>query len=278
MAVAVAPPEVVAPAPTSAPRRERPSGVAGAASIRSNEAIVMEYQATRSNDILDELLARNERLLHHVLKRFRFSDEPYEDLFQAARLGFVKAAQMFDPTRGSSFANYAAVMADGEIRHHVRDGLLVRQPRWARSLNARLQSVQADFVHERGRPATMAELAQAMNLQEEGVREIIRMQSALSIQSLDDPGCEQAALAPDRHLMRSVRHENFSLPIEDRILLYDALGALSDIQKKLIYLLFFRDLTQQQVADELGLSQRAVSREQGKALARLKAILSKRVF
>jgi RNA polymerase sigma-B factor len=243
----------------------------------SNEELVRRYQATGAEIFLDQLLSRNERLLHHVLKRFSQSDEPYEDLFQAAWVGLVKAARRYDPERGSLFATYAVALIDGEVRHHVRDSLLVKQPRWARSLYSRIQTAQSEFAQDHSRPPTITELASEVNLCEEGVLEIIRLQYSLNIQSLDEAGGEPSR-HPDRGAMHSLRQESFSLPIEDRILLYEALAALSDLHRKIIYLLFFDDLTQQQVAEHTGLSQRAVSRELSKALARLKVILSKRIF
>ena len=244
----------------------------------ANEALLAAY---RRGDLgaLDRLLEKNEPLLHHALKRFSYSSEPYEDLFQVARLGFMKAVHRYDETRGTAFSTYAIAIADGEIRHHLRDALLVRQPRWARGLYAHIVEAQTEFFREHGRSPTIAEVAALVNIQEKGVLEIIRAQANLNVHSLDEPFDEpDGGRAPDRTLVRSIRAESFSLPIEDRILLYEALGVLSDLQKKIIYLLFFRDLTQQEVADEIGLTQRAVSRENVKAMDRLKAILSKRVF
>lgn len=244
----------------------------------TNEKLVREYQSSLSSDALDRLLQRNEGLLHHVLKRFPYSLEPYEDLFQVARLGLLKAAQRFDPAKGNSFCTYACAITDGEIRHYLRDSLLVRQPRWARSINARIQTAQNEYYRVHHRSATIAELAEAVNLREEGVLEIVRVYGALNLHSLDEPLAGDDGISPDRTLMRSLRQETFSLPIEDRILLYDSLAALSDVHKKILYLMFFRDLTQQQVADEMGMTQRTVSREQSKALSRLKAVLGKKIF
>lgn len=75
-----------------------------------------------------------------------------------------------------------------------------------------------------------------------------------------------------------MRYESFSLPIEDEITLNDALNALDSFQRKLVYLLFYKDLTQTEVARQLGLSQRKVSRESAKALGRLKALLNTKIF
>ena len=64
----------------------------------NNEQLVAEYAATRSPVSLDQVVRDNQRLLHHVLKRFATADEPYEDLLQVANLGLIKAVQRFDPT------------------------------------------------------------------------------------------------------------------------------------------------------------------------------------
>ncbi|MHB8868443.1 MAG: sigma-70 family RNA polymerase sigma factor [Thermoleophilia bacterium] len=243
----------------------------------ANETLVARYRAGDSES-LDILLRSNEPLLHHVLKRFSHSAEPYEDLVQVARLGLLKAAQRFDAQRGTSFTTYAVAIVDGEVRHHLRDSLLLRQPRWSLGLYQRIQETQADFFQKHDRAPTTSELAALVNVREEGILEIIRVHGGLSLHSLDEPFEDSERSVVDKSLVRALRAENFALPVEDRILLYDALGALSELQKKIVYLLFFGDLTQQEVADEMGLSQRAVSREQVKALGRLKSILTKRIF
>ena len=84
--------------------------------------------------------------------------------------------------------------------------------------------------------------------------------------------------ANDSRLVHSLRRESFALPIEDRIALYDALDKLSAFQRRLVYLLFFKELTQTEVADELGMTQKKVSRESIKALGKLKQLLGRRVF
>lgn len=244
----------------------------------TNEDLASLYQTRHEPVHLDELLRRNDGLLHHVLKRFQYSDEPYDDLFQVARLGLLKAAQRYNPVKGNSFSTYAVAIVDGEIRHYLRDSLLIKQPRWARALYRRIHDAQADFYRQNLRSPSIAELSQAVNVKEEGVLEIIRIYGAMTLHSFDEPFGDFDVGLPDRSLVRSVRQETFSLPIEDRVMLYEALSNLSDLHKKIIYLLFFRDLTQQEVADEIGLTQRTVSREQTKALERLKAVLGRKIF
>ena len=249
----------------------------GTQATTANEELVERYQ---KGDLraLDLLLEVNQGLLHHTLKRFSWTTEPYEDLFQLARIGLMKAAQRFDTTRGYAFSTYAVAIVDGEVRHHLRDALLLRQPRWAHALYTRIQDAQSAFFQEHHRSASIAELAEKVNIQPEGVLEIIRVYGATNLHSFDEPLNGSSDDALDKSLVKAIRAQNFSLPVEDRILLYDALRVLSDLQKKIICLVFFGDLTQQQVAEEMGLTQRTVSREQVKALDRLKAILNKKLF
>jgi RNA polymerase sigma-B factor len=250
----------------------RPSSAAG------SDALLREYQLSHAPHLLDQIVQDNDGLLHHVLKRFANAGESYDDMYQVARLGMVKAVQRFDPRRGTAFSTYAVAIVDGEVRHHLRDCLLVREPRWARSLYAHIQEAQDAFYKKNGRFPTIAELAAAVNVQEEGVLEIIRYYGAINLHSLDEPFADAGEAELDRTVVRSLRQEPFSLPIEERIMVHEALQTLSDLHRRIIYGLFFRDLTQQQVADEEGLSQRTVSREQNKALSRLKSVMGTRIF
>lgn len=244
----------------------------------TNEGRVHCHQTTGCLSCLDAITEANEPLLHHALRRFRGSSEPYEDLFQVARMGLLKAVQRYDVHANTAFSTYAVAIADGEVRHYLRDSLLMHQPRWARRLYAQVEQAQADFYKEHGRYPAISQIGEAINVRPEGVLEILRVWAQLNVHSYDEPDVLEGTPSLDRRLVRSVRRENFSLPVEDKIALYDALSCLSQMQKHIIYLVFFKDLTQQEVADEVGLNQRAVSREQSKALSRLKAILNKKLF
>lgn len=244
-----------------------------------NEQLLATYAQTRSAAALDELVRRNQNLLHHILKRFAYADEPYEDLLQVANLGLIKAAQRYDPGRGVRFSTYATAIVDGELRHHLRDSLLLRQPRWVKKVYAEIQGKSAELMHALGRPPELSELAEALNINEAGVLEVMSLYSRIELHSRNEPfTTDELRASADASQVHSLRQESFALPIEDRIALYDALDKLSAFQRRLIYLLFFKDLTQTEAADELGLSQKKVSRESIKALDRLKQVLGKRVF
>lgn len=246
----------------------------------SNLELVGCYQDNACTRCLNALLDNNTGLLYHVLQRFVHAKEPQEDLLQVARIGLLKAAQRFDRERGLSFGTYTAAVIEGEVRHHLRDNLLLRQPRWARALYHEIQSAQARYFDRHHRLPSTQELANEVNVTEEGLLEVLRVYAQLDLQYLDEPSPEdeEGIGSPDASRVRALRYQSFTLPIEERISLYQAVAKLSAMQKRLIYLLFFKELSQQEVAEEMGVSQRTISREQTKALSRLRALLSRKVF
>ena len=244
-----------------------------------NEQLLAAYAETGSSAVLDDVVRRNQNLLHHILKRFSYARDPYEDLLQVANLGLIKAAQRFDATRGVRFSTYATAIVDGELRHHLRDSLLLRQPRWVKKVYQEIQAKSNELMHKLGRPPEVAELAEALNINEAGILEVMNLYARIDVHSRNEPFAPgELEEGADPRQLHSLRPESFALPIEDRIALYDALDKLSAFQRRLIYLLFFKDLTQTEVADELGMTQKKVSRESIKALGRLKQLLGKRVF
>ena len=243
-----------------------------------NEQLVADYAATRSPVSLDQVVRDNQRLLHHVLKRFGTADEPYEDLLQVANLGLIKAVQRFDPSKGVRFSTYAVPVIEGEIRHHLRDSLLLRQPRWVKKVYREIEDAVSGLTHKLGRPPHLSEIAAQLNISEAGILEVLNVYARIDLQGLPDNYADSGETVADRSELHSLHLSSFSLPIEDRITLYEALDRLSAFQRKLIYLLFFREFTQHEVAAALGLTQKKVSRESIKALAHLKQVMARRVF
>jgi RNA polymerase sigma factor (sigma-70 family) len=244
----------------------------------NNEQLVAEYAATRSPASLDQVVRDNQRLLHHVLKRFATADEPYEDLLQVANLGLVKAVQRFDSTKGVRFSTYAVPVIEGEVRHHLRDSLLLRQPRWVKRVYRQIEEAVANLTRKLGRPPHLSEIAAELNISEAGILEVLNVYARIDLRGLSDSYADDGDPTADPGEVRALHLTSFSLPIEDRIALYDALDVLTAFQRKLIYLLFFREFTQHEVAAALGLTQKKVSRESIKALSKLKQVLTKKVL
>ncbi len=170
-----------------------------------------------------------------------------EDLFQTGCLAVLKALARYDPARNVRFTTYASHCILGEIRHMVRSESSFYRPGCIKELQYRVDAALDEYVKEHGEPPTTAWLAKTLNVREESIHEVMRA-GLVSFEEIDTSQ------------IHSLAYQSFQLPIEDKLTLEKAVHALTDLQKRVLDLLFVRNLTQQQAADELGLTQRKVSR------------------
>ncbi|MGI8912135.1 MAG: sigma-70 family RNA polymerase sigma factor, partial [Rubrobacteraceae bacterium] len=188
------------------------------------------------------------------------SNEPYEDLTQVGYVGLLKAVNGYNIDSDAKFSSYAYSMIDGELRHHFRDTGLIKRPRWARSLYARISEATTDLTAELGRPPLPEEVAKEVNVTVEGVMEVMKLFLDTNVSSLDETFTHDGETGPDLSAIKSLQYETFSLPVEDRIQLEQALESLSEVQKKVVYLFFYKDISQTEIGKMLGLPQRNISR------------------
>lgn len=242
----------------------------------STNELFHELRETRNPELRDYLIHRHEGLVRHVARDYMSAGESYEDIVGVGLLGLVHAVDRFDPDRGTKFATFAVPTIKGEIRRYFRDRTWgVRVPRRVQELSMRARQVSEQLAQARGRSPTYAELARELGVPEEDVIEAIevgRQYELLSIDALtgsaegDDsvPEAERAGvLDPDIE------------EIGDRDQIMRALKTLPDRERAIIFMRYFMDLSQQEVADRLGISQMHVSRLQHRALERLRQQFSR---
>jgi RNA polymerase sigma-B factor len=228
--------------------------------------LLESYRRDCAPQAIEQLFEMHNRLLKSIVHRHaKSSGEPYEDLLQVGYVGLLKAVQGYEAESGARFGSYAYAMIDGELRHHHRDSRLMKQPRWARSLYSHISQATARLTEKLGRPPLVEEIAEEANVTLEGVQEIMRLFHETDVSSLEE-GVDLSAI-------RSQRYETFSLPIEDRIALEQALDSLSELQRRVVYLFFYKDLTQTEIGKRLGLSQRKVSRTIASATGAMRDLL-----
>jgi RNA polymerase sigma-B factor len=242
--------------------------LSAAARTRNDEVahLIGAYRATGDRRAIERILALHGKILNHLVRRHaRSSNDSYEDLLQVGYVGLMKAVKGYRIGSEARFSSYAYAMIDGELRHHLRDTALVKKPRWARTLYHKVSEANARLTAELGRPPLLEALAREVNVAPEGVMELMKLFVDTSVVSLDgEEGVDLSAI-------RSIHYESFSLPIEDRILLEQALESLSELQRKVIYLFFYKDLSQTEIGRKLGLPQRKISRIVASALKALKS-------
>jgi RNA polymerase sigma-B factor len=216
----------------------------------------------------EELIRRHYPLAEYLARRFRGRGEPLEDLTQVASIGLIKAIDRFDPTRDVKFSTYATATIVGEIKRHFRDkGWALRVPRRLQEVAMQVGRALSDLSQELGRSPNVPEIAERTGLTEEEVLEGMEASHAYSAVSLDAPAGDDDEPAGLRTL--GAEDESIEL-LEGWASVAPALRALPQRERRILYLRFFRGLTQTQIAQDLGISQMHVSRLLARALSSLR--------
>jgi len=208
-------------------------------------------------------------LVEYLARRFRNRGEWLDDLTQVATIGLIKSIDRFDLERGVEFSTYATPTIVGEIKRHFRDkGWAVRVPRRLQELKLSLTKAIGELAQREGRAPTVSELAAHLQMSEEEVLEGLESANAYSTVSLDAPdsGDEDAPAVADSLGMVDEALEG----VEYRESLKPLLERLPPREKKILLLRFFGNMTQSQIATELGISQMHVSRLLARTLTQLR--------
>lgn len=211
------------------------------------ESAVRQYLINRSEATLDGVIRAGEGLVSYYARLYSPGGRRDEDLKQAGYEGLLKAARRYDPDRNVLFVTYASHCIMGELKRELKRRSTFKAPEWLTNLQARIFQATDELVQVKGAMPTLKEIAAKVNVAEEGVIQAMQAGS-VSLEELD-----LAAI-------KSLQHESFRLPIEDVITLQTALERLNETQKKVLELIFYQDMTQEQVARNMGLNQRKVSR------------------
>ena len=217
----------------------------------------------------DDLVHAHLGLAEHLARRFVGRGESLEDLTQVAYLALVKAADRYDPDHGAEFATFATPTVLGEIKRHFRDkGWAVRVPRQLQELRLALTKAIDELTQDLQRSPSVSELAEYLSVSEDEVLQGLECGRAYSAQSLDpllDPGEDEVPLAA------VVGSEDPGLArVEDRHALRPLMEGLPERERRMIEMRFFRNMTQTEIAEHLGISQMHVSRLLTKTLAELR--------
>lgn len=218
------------------------------------------YHQTQDPEIRDELVRMYLNLVEYLARKFKSRGEPLEDLIQVGTIGLIKAIDRFDINRSVEFTTYATPTIVGELKRYFRDkGWAIRVPRRLQELNLQIGHVIGDLTQELRRTPTITEIADRLGVLTEEVIEALETSEAYNFISLDGD------LASDSgevfSLLEYVGEDDKHLSnLEDRASLAAALADLSPQEQKILYLRFFRGLTQTEIASELNISQMHVSR------------------
>ncbi len=214
----------------------------------------------------DKMIEGNLRLVLSVIQRFQNRNENPDDLFQVGVIGLIKAIDHFDSSLDVKFSTYGVPMIIGEVRRYLRDNNSLRVSRSMRDTAYHAMQVKEKLMAEKNREPTIEEIASEMKLPKETV--------VLALEAIVDPVSLYEPLFSDGndtiYVMDQIGDLSDDRDWIDEISIKDAIKKLSDREKKILGLRFFKGKTQMEVAEEIGISQAQVSRIEKSALKHIK--------
>jgi RNA polymerase sigma-B factor len=243
-----------------------------AVSARLLEQAARETDPVERKRLQDEVVVLHMGLARAIAARYRGRGIADDDLTQAASMALLKAARNFDPTRGVEFLSYAVVTMKGEVKRQFRDyGWMVRPPRSIQKLQSDVSRADSELTHRLGRSPKVSEVAAYLDVAEEEVLEALSADGCFTPTSLDTPvGSEGSGV-----LGELIPGDDSAMSeAEARVMLTPAERALPEREREVLYLRFFKQQTQAQIAEEIGVTQMQVSRILSRVLVQLRGQLT----
>jgi RNA polymerase sigma-B factor len=224
-------------------------------------ALFAEYQQTGDRAIRNRIVETHRDVAEYYIKRYSRRGVPADDLRQVALLTMLRAVDRFDTEKGVEFSTFASRTIEGELKRYFRDRTwMVRPPRRAQELHLALRRANEDLSHRLGRSPTVQELAKELDATVDHVLEAMEAGVAHQATSLDHPlPGDDAEGASRAERMVAQNDEGFDR-IDETMLVQDLLAQLPEREREVIQLRFFENLTQEEIAERIGVSQSYLSR------------------
>ena len=213
----------------------------------------------RRAEVRERLVTGHLPLAEHIAQRFAGKGIAKDDLVQVASVGLIHAVDRFDPDQGADFLSYAVPTVMGEVRRHFRDtSWPMRVPRRLQELRIALNQAGGELSQRLGRPPTDEEMAEHLDITVAEVQEGYEARQAYRAVSLDEPPFADGERSS---LVESVGEEDAALElVENHESLVPLIQELPQRERKILALRYYGDMTQTQIAEEVGISQMHVSR------------------
>jgi RNA polymerase sigma-B factor len=246
-----------------------------APTVRNLEALSFLYAQTRSPEIRTALILSHQKLVYYTAYRFVGCGETLDDLIQVGCIGLIHAVDRFDPGRDVKFSSYAVPTIVGEIKRHFRDKTWhIKVPRPLQEMSLYARSAELALSIRLGRAPTVPEISGELDTSEEETLQALEISHIANTLSLDMQ-LDAYDGADSATLMDVIGHVDSAIhTIAAYADLQRALKLLDTLERDIIHLHFYEELSQAKIARQLGLSQMQVSRLQKRALQRLRGILA----
>ena len=229
--------------------------------LAGERRLLDRYARDPSPAVREELVDRFMPLARRLASRYAGGAEPFDDLVQVASVGLVKAIDRFDPERGTAFSTFAVPTILGELKRHFRDrGWSVHVPRDVQERILKVERALAELPSKLGHSPTIQEIGQRIEATDEEVLEAMHASHGHHAVSLDASSSIGDGDEP-QPLRDRIGSEDLSFTtVEYGEAIGGVLNEISDRDRKVLHLRFVEDLTQSEIADQVGVSQMHVSR------------------
>jgi len=229
------------------------------------ERLLEEYTLHPTPEIKERLVEVHLYIAEIIARKFSGRGVDFDDLFQVAALALFKAVDRFDPSRGIKFASFVTPSMVGEVKNYFRDkSRTIRLPRRGAALMREIEKAKDELAQQLHRMPRSDELAEYMEVPEDMILEALEMAGSAGTVSLDSTPADDDEAAPlDTFLGMN---EDGYADFERMDTIRRAMAHLDDRQKDIIRMRYFENLSQREIANQMGISQMTVSREERKAL------------
>ena len=227
---------------------------------------LLEAARGGDNDACERMMEENAGLIWSVVRRYYGRGTDPEDLYQLGCLGFLKAVRGFDPAFGCQFSTYAVPKIAGEIRRYLRDDGAVKVSRGVKERAGAIRQARDRLSHALGREPTLSELSAETGLEPEDIaaaEEANLPVASLQMEAGEDGFTLESMLGTD----------GMEEGVVERLALRGAIDALPERERQVIFLRYYKNLTQDKTAKVLGVSQVQISRIERKAMGHLRQAL-----
>lgn len=238
-----------------------------------DESKTIEYVRLAKNGdnrAKETLLQHNVSLVKCIVKRYLGKGVEYDDLFQLASMGFLKAISGFDEKFGVKFSTYAVPMIAGEIKRFMRDDGSLKVSRAIKQTAKEINAYIAEYTAKKSTPPSLKEIAEKFSL-EESETVFIMGSSKMPVSIF---GGSEYKDGKERELLETLPAKDDQEDLLDKFLLRGAIEELPERERRIIVLRYFRDMTQSEVAEQIGVSQVQVSRIESKIIKEFKKKLT----
>jgi RNA polymerase sigma-B factor len=229
------------------------------------QRLLLQYRQTRQPDAAESLIVQYRPLVEKLSRRFLPSGMPLEDLVQEGFLGLLHAIDHYDASKNVKFITYATHCIAGQLRHFLRDrGQIIKEPAWLQELSQRVRKATETLTQQFGRAPTTQEIAEIVGLAEETIADVEATRSLFSVASLEESFEQGSRTLSEREGISESgiagpSGRSFEIPIDEKVVLEEALKKLKDLERKVVYEFYYEDHSQTEIARDLGISNNYVS-------------------